>query len=208
MAQYFAIHADNPQLRLINQTVEILEKGGVIAIPTDSSYAMACAVDNKAAQEKIRRIRQVDDKHHFTLLCRNLSELSQYAKVNNSQFKLLKASTPGAYTFILPASRELPKRIHHPKRSTVGLRVPDHIVVQAVLEALNAPLLSMTLQLPQDEMPMSIAWEIRERLEHEVDLVIDSEIAQTGFTTVVDLTADEPSVIREGVGDVHAIGLA
>lgn len=208
MAQYFSIHADNPQARLIHQTVEILEKGGIIAIPTDSSYAIACSVGHKPAQEAIRRIRQVDDKHHFTLMCRNLSELSQYAKVNNSQFKLLKANTPGAYTFILPASRELPKRLHHPKRSTIGLRVPQHRVVQDLLEALDAPLLSMTLQLPADDMPMSIAWEIREALEHELDLVIDSEIAQMGFTTVVDLTDDEPTIVREGVGDISAIGLA
>jgi tRNA threonylcarbamoyl adenosine modification protein (Sua5/YciO/YrdC/YwlC family) len=207
MAQYFSINAENPQARLITQTVAILEKGGIVAIPTDSSYAIACLVGQRDAQESIRHIRQVDDSHHFTLMCRNLSELSTYAKVGNSQFRLLKANTPGPYTFILEASRELPKRLQHPKRSTIGLRVPNHSVVQAVLEVLDAPLLSMTLQLPEDDIPMSIAWEIRERLEHQIDAVIESDIVQMGFTTVVDLTAENPQLIRQGVGDIANLGL-
>lgn len=207
MAQYFVIHADNPQPRLVKQTVDILLGGGVIAYPTDSSYALGCALGFKEAQTKIRSIRGVDETHMFTLMCRNLSELSVYAKVDNAQFRLLKANTPGPYTFIMDASREVPRRLLHPKRSTIGMRVPQHTVTQAILEALNAPLLSMTLQLPEDESPMNIAWEIREELEHQVDLVIDSTIAQQGETTVVDLTGPSPQIIRQGIGAVEALGL-
>jgi tRNA threonylcarbamoyl adenosine modification protein (Sua5/YciO/YrdC/YwlC family) len=208
MAQYFVIHADNPQPRLVKQTVEILRQGGVIAYPTDSSYALGCALGNKEAQQAIRQIRGVDDSHLFTLMCRNLSELSVYAKVGNAQFRLLKANTPGPYTFILEASREVPRRLQHAKRSTIGLRVPKHHVIQSILEELNAPLLSMTLQLPEEEMPLNIAWEIRERLEHQVDLVIDSDISSAGETTVVDLTADTPLIVREGIGSIESLGLA
>jgi tRNA threonylcarbamoyl adenosine modification protein (Sua5/YciO/YrdC/YwlC family) len=207
MAQYFVIHADNPQPRLIKQAVDILLNGGVIAYPTDSSYALGCALGFKDAQTRIRNIRGVDDSHLFTLMCRNLSELSVYAKVDNAQFRLLKANTPGPYTFILEASREVPRRLLHAKRSTIGLRVPQHTVTQALLEALNAPLLSMTLQLPEDDAPLNIAWEIREQLEHQVDLVIDSSIAQMGETTVVDLTGEAPAVIREGIGTLAGLGL-
>lgn len=207
MAQYFVIHADNPQARLIKQAVDILQNGGVIAYPTDSSYALGCALGFKEAQAKIRSIRGVDDSHLFTLMCRNLSELSTYAKVDNAQFRLLKANTPGPYTFILEASREVPRRLLHAKRSTVGLRVPAHTVTQALLEALNAPLLSMTLQLPDDEAPLNIAWEIREQLEHQLDLVIDSSLAQAGETTVVDLTGASPEIIRQGIGTIDALGL-
>jgi len=207
MAQYFVINADNPQPRLIKQAVEILENGGIVAYPTDSSYALGCALGHKDAQDAIRRVRSLDDSHLFTLMCRNLSELSIYAKVNNAQFRLLKANTPGPYTFILEASREVPRRLQHAKRSTIGLRVPQHAVVQALLEALGAPLLSMTLQLPDDELPMSIAWEIRERLEHQIDLVIDSDTPQIGETTVVDLTGESPEILRQGIGNIEMLGI-
>ena len=201
MAQYFVIHADNPQPRLIQQAVKLMEEGGVIACPTDSSYALICMMQHKDAQTRIRRIRQVDDDHPFTLVCRDLAEISTYAKVNNSQFRLLKAYTPGAYTFLLEATREVPRRLQHPKRSTVGLRVPAHPVIQNLLEALHAPLLSMTLQLPGETVPMSVGWEIREMLEHHIDAVIDSDSIQSGPTTVLDLTEDPPALIRAGVAN-------
>jgi tRNA threonylcarbamoyl adenosine modification protein (Sua5/YciO/YrdC/YwlC family) len=206
MAQYFVIHAENPQARLIKHTVEILRDGGVIAYPTDSSYAFGCMLGNKEAQNRIRQIRQVDDKQLFTLVCSNLSELATYAKVDNAQFRLLKANTPGAYSFILNATKEVPKRLQHPKRSAVGIRVPNHQVVQAILDELGEPMLSMTLQIG-DEEPMNIAWEIRDKLEHQLDLVIDSEIHHIGFTTVIDLTEQTPQLIRQGVADASPFGL-
>lgn len=206
MAQYFVIHAENPQARLIKHTVEILRDGGVIAYPTDSSYAFGCMLGNKEAQDRIRQIRQVDDKQLFTLVCSNLSELATYAKVDNAQFRLLKANTPGAYSFILNATKEVPKRLQHPKRSAVGIRVPNHQVVQAILDELGEPMLSMTLQIG-DEEPMNIAWEIRDKLEHQLDLVIDSEIHHIGFTTVIDLTEQTPQLIRQGVADASPFGL-
>lgn len=199
MAQYFIIHAENPQTRLIQQAAQLIQQGGVIACPTDSSYAMVCSMEFKDAQTRIRRMRGVDDDHPFTLICRDLAEIGTYAKVNNSQFRLLKALTPGAYTFLLEASREVPRRLQHPKRSTIGLRVPRHIVTQALLESLKMPLISMTLQLPGDDVPMSVGWEIRETLEHQVDAVIDSDIAHVGATTVLDLTQDPPELVRAGV---------
>jgi tRNA threonylcarbamoyl adenosine modification protein (Sua5/YciO/YrdC/YwlC family) len=199
MAQYFVIHAENPQTRLIQQAAQWLKQGGVLACPTDSSYALVCLMEFKEAQTRIRRLRGVDDEHPFTLICRDLAEIGTYAKVNNSQFRLLKAMTPGAYTFLLEASREVPRRLQHPKRSTIGLRVPKHVVTQALLESLDSPLLSMTLQLPGDEAPMSVGWEIREALEHQVDAVIDSDIVHVGATTVVDLTQDPPELVRAGV---------
>jgi tRNA threonylcarbamoyl adenosine modification protein (Sua5/YciO/YrdC/YwlC family) len=207
MAQYFVIHAENPQARLIQHTVEILRAGGVIAYPTDSSYALGCMLGFKAAQDRIRQIRQVSDKQLFTLICRNLSELANYAKVDNAQFRLLKANTPGAYTFILNATREVPKRLQHPKRNAVGIRVPNHPVVQAILDALGEPMLSMTLQIGEDEAPMHMAWEIRERLEHQLALVIDAEMTPIGLTTVIDLTAETPQLIRQGVADAAPFGL-
>ncbi|MGJ8620263.1 MAG: L-threonylcarbamoyladenylate synthase [Methylophilaceae bacterium] len=207
MAQYFVIHAENPQARLIKHTVEILREGGVIAYPTDSSYALGCMLGVKEAQDKIRQIRQVSDKQLFTLICRNLSELAIYAKVDNTQFRLLKSNTPGAYSFILNATREVPRRLQHPKRNAVGIRVPDHPVVQAILDELGEPMLSMTLHITGDEAPMNIAWEIRERFEHQLDLVIDSEIQHVGLTTVIDLTDDTPQLIREGVADASPFGL-
>lgn len=199
MAQYFVIHAENPQSRLIQQAAQLLKQGGVLACPTDSSYALVCLMEFKDAQTRIRRLRGVDDEHPFTLICRDLAEIGTYAKVNNSQFRLLKAMTPGAYTFLLEASREVPRRLQHPKRSTIGLRVPKHVVTQALLEALDSPLLSMTLQLPGDEAPMSVGWEIREALEHQIDAVIDSDIVHVGATTVVDLTQEPPELVRAGV---------
>ena len=207
MAQYFVINAENPQARLIKHTVEILREGGVIAYPTDSSYALGCMMGYKDAQDKIRQIRGLDDSHLFTLLCSDLSALSTYAQVDNSQFRLLKANTPGAYTFVLKATKEVPRRLQHPKRSAVGIRVPNHAVVQALLETLAEPLLSMTLQLPEDDEPLNEAWEIRERLEHAVDLVIDSAISLAGLTTVIDLTESVPVLIRQGVADAAPFGL-
>lgn len=207
MSQYFSIHPQNPQQRLITQAAEIVRNGGVIAYPTDSSYALGCRLGDKEAQERIRAIRQVGDSKNFTLMCRNLAELATYAKVDNSQFRLLKANTPGSYTFILQASREVPRRLQHPKRSTIGLRVPDHAVTLALLEELNEPLLSMTLQLPGDDEPLNQAWEIRERLERLVDLVIDAGACDILPTTVIDLTGDEPVLTRRGKGDPAPFGL-
>ena len=207
MAQYFVINADNPQARLIKHSVEILREGGVIAYPTDSSYALGCMLGFKDAQDRIRQIRGVDDSHLFTVICRNLAELSVYAQVGNSQFRLLKANTPGAYTFVLKATRELPRRLQHPKRNEVGIRVPNHAVTQALLDALGEPLLSMTLQLPNENEPLNEAWQIREQLEHSVDLVIDSDISHAGLTTVIDLTEAAPLLIRQGAGDVAPFGL-
>ena len=208
MAQYFVINAENPQARLIKHTVEILREGGVIAYPTDSSYALGCMLGFKEAQDKIRQIRGVDDSHLFTLVCSDLSALSTYAQVDNNQFRLLKANTPGAYTFVLKATKEVPRRLQHPKRSAVGIRVPSHAVVQALLEALGEPILSMTLQLPDEDEPLNEAWEIRERLEHSVDLVIDSAITLAGLTTVIDLTESAPVLIRQGVADAAPFGLS
>ena len=207
MAQYFVIHPENPQARLVNQAVEILNNGGVVAYPTDSSYALGCVLGNKDAQTRIRDIRGVDESHHFTLVCRNLAELATYAQVDNSQFRLLKANTPGQYTFILKATREVPRRLQHPKRSTIGLRVPEHAVTQTILEALNGPLLSMTLALPDEEYPLNEAWEIRDRLEHQLDLVIDAGPCAIIPTTVIDLTGEIPQLIRAGAGNLKPFGL-
>lgn len=209
MSQYFNIHLDNPQQRLIAQTADILRGGGVIAYPTDSGYALGCMVGSSGdAQTRIRQIRGVDDKHLFTLICRNLSELGNYAIVSNSQFRLLKANTPGAYTFILQATREVPRKLQHPKRNTIGIRVPQHNVVQAILEALDAPLLSMTLHLADDEEALTEAWEIRDKLERQLDLIIDVGQAAYGETSVIDLTSDVPTLIRQGQGDLTPFDLA
>lgn len=207
MSQYFVINAENPQARLIKHAVEILREGGVIAYPTDSSYALGCMMGFKDAQDNIRQIRELDDSHLFTLVCSDLSELSTYAQVDNSQFRLLKANTPGAYTFVLRATKEVPRRLQHPKRNAVGIRVPNHAVLQALLHALAEPLLSMTLQLPNDDAPLNDAEEIRDRLENQVDLVIDSAISFAGLTTVIDLTASAPVLIRQGVADAAPFGL-
>ena len=188
MSQLFNINLANPQARLIAHTAEILQAGGVIAYPTDSGYALGCMIGHSDAQARIRQIRAADEQHLFTLVCRNLAELGNYAIVSNSQFRLLKANTPGAYTFILNATREVPRKLQHPKRNTIGLRVPEHAVVQAILEAINAPLLSMTLLLPDEEEMLTQAWEIREKLEHSVDLVIDVGHCVAGATSVINLT--------------------
>lgn len=208
MAQYFVIHPQNPQARLVHQAVEILRAGGVVAYPTDSSYALGCILGNKEAQQRIRAIRGVDESHHFTLVCRNLAELATYAQVDNSQFRLIKANTPGQYTFILKASREVPRRLQHPKRSTIGLRVPAHAVTQAILEELDQPLLSMTLLLAEDSEPINAGWQIRERLEHQLDLVIDAGACLAEPTTVIDLTGDAPQLLRLGSGNPAAFGLS
>lgn len=208
MSQLFNIHLDNPQPRLIKHTAEILQAGGVIAYPTDSGYALGCMLGSSDAQTRIRQIRGVDDKHLFTLICRNLSELGTYAIVNNSQFRLLKANTPGAYTFILNATRDVPRKLQHPKRNTIGIRVPQHSIVQAILEAIDAPLLSMTLNVAGDEDDMTEAWQIRERLEHQLDLVVDAGQSPVSATSVIDLTGDAPTLIRAGQGDIAPFGLA
>ena len=200
MAQLFTIHPDNPQKRLIKQAVEIIRGGGIIVYPTDSCYALGCHLGDKAAVERMRAIRQVDARHHFALVCRDLAEIATYARVDNSQFRLLKATTPGSYTFILQATREVPKRLQHPSRRTIGLRVPDHRVVSALLDELGEPLLSSTLLLPGDAAPLNDAHEIRERLEHQVDLILDGGPCGIEPTTVVNLTGEVPVVTRAGKG--------
>jgi tRNA threonylcarbamoyl adenosine modification protein (Sua5/YciO/YrdC/YwlC family) len=207
MSQLFNIHLDNPQPRLIKHTAEILQAGGVIAYPTDSGYALGCMLGSSNAQTRIRQIRGVDDKHLFTLICRNLSELGTYAIVNNSQFRLLKANTPGAYTFILNATRDVPRKLQHPKRNSIGIRVPQHAVVQAILEAIDAPLLSMTLNIVGNIENLSEAWQIRDQLEHQLDLVIDAGQSPVSATTVIDLTGDAPALIRAGQGNLAPFGL-
>ena len=201
MAQLFTVHPENPQPRLIRLAAEIVRSGGVIVYPTDSCYALGCQIGDKGAMERIRRIRELDERHHLSLVCRDLAEIAQYAKVDNSQFRLLKASTPGSYTFILRATREVPKRLMHPSRRTIGLRVPDHAVAQALLEELREPLLSSTLLLPGDDVPLNDGEEIRERLERAVDAVLDAGSCGIETTTVVDLTGDAPVITREGKGD-------
>lgn len=206
MSQLFNINLANPQARLITHTAEILQAGGVIAYPTDSGYALGCMIGHSDAQARIRQIRAADEQHLFTLVCRNLAELGNYAIVSNSQFRLLKANTPGAYTFILNATREVPRKLQHPKRNTIGLRVPEHAVVQAILEAIDAPLLSMTMLLPDEEEMLTQAWAIREKLEHSVDLVIDVGHCVAGATSVINLTQDVPELIRAGLGDLGPFG--
>lgn len=200
MSQFFQIHPDNPQQRLIDMAVEIINGGGVIVYPTDSGYALGCHIGDKAAMERIRTIRQVDAKHNFTLVCRDLSEISLYAKVSNSAYRLIKNHTPGPYTFILKATKEVPRRLQNPKRKTIGLRVPDNIIAQALLGALGEPLMSSTLILPGDDMPMTDPYDIRDTLEHSLDLVIDGSYCGFEPTTVVELTEDVPVVTREGLG--------
>lgn len=211
MAQYFEVHPQNPQPRLLRQAAALLQQGQVLAIPTDSSYALVCRLDDKAAVEQLRRIRGVDDKHLLTLLCKDLSELASYARVDNRQFRLMKAATPGPYTFVLEASKEVPRRVSHPQRKTIGLRVPDHPVVRELLTILDAPLLASTLILPGEQEPLSDAQDIRTRLEKDVAAVIDSGPVAIRPTTVLDLTAmdggGEPEVLRAGQGDLARLGL-
>lgn len=205
MSQYFVIHPTNPQRRLIVQAAEIVRDGGVIAYPTDSCYALGCHLGDKDAMVRLRRIRQVDENHHFTLMCRDLSEIALFARVDNAQYRLIKALTPGSYTFILEGTRELPRRLLHPRRKTIGLRVPEHPVAQALLAELNEPLLSTTLMLPSDETPLSEATDIRARLERELDLVMDAGPCGIEPTTVVDLTGDTVEILRKGKGSITPI---
>ena len=201
MAQYFAINSSNPQARLIKQAAQMVRDGKVIVYPTDSCYAIGCHLDDKNAVARIRQIRGVDDNHHMTLVCRDLSELSHYALVNNMQFRLLKHNTPGSYTFILQATKEIPKRLQHPKRSTIGVRIPDHAITLALLEELGEPLLSSTMILPNEESPLNDAQQIRSLLEQQVDLVIDGGAVSAEPTSVIDLTRDMPILVRAGRGD-------
>lgn len=201
MSQFFQIHPDNPQARLVRQAVDILRDGGVIVYPTDSAYAIGCRIGDKAALDRIRRIRRLDDRHNFTLVCRDLSEIATYARVDNAIYRLLKHHTPGAFTFILRATSEVPRRLMHPKRRTVGLRVPDNAIAQALLADLNEPLMSVTLIMPGDVLPLIDPYEIRELLEHEVDLVVDGGYCGMEATTVVDLVDEPPLILRAGKGD-------
>ena len=212
MSQHFEVHPQNPQPRLLKQAAQILQAGGIAAVPTDSSYALVCRLDDKAAAENLRRIRQVDDKHHLTLLCRDLSELASYARVDNRQYRLLKLGTPGAYTFILEASKEVPRRVSHPSRKTIGLRVPEHTALQELLAQHGAPLLATTLIPPGETEALNDPYDIRERFEHDLAGVIDAGACALEPTTVVDLTpmdkGDDPVVLREGAGPLAAIGMA
>jgi len=207
MSQYFEVHPDNPQPRLLKQAVQILHGGGIAAIPTDSSYALVCHLDDKAAAEHLRRVRGVDDKHHLTLLCRDLSELASYARVDNRQYRLLKLGTPGAFTFILEATKEVPRRVSHPSRRTIGLRVPDHRVTQALLALLGQPLLATTLIPPGDSEPLNDPQQIRERFQKTVQAIVDAGACPRLPTTVIDLTGDETLLVRRGRGDPALLGL-
>jgi tRNA threonylcarbamoyl adenosine modification protein (Sua5/YciO/YrdC/YwlC family) len=207
MSQYFEVHPLNPQARLLKQAAQILHDGGVAAIPTDSSYALACHLDDKAAAEQLRRIRQVDDRHHLTLLCRDLSEVASYARVDNKQYRLLKLATPGPFTFILEATKEVPRRLSHPSRRTIGLRVPDHPVTSALLDIVGQPLIATTLIAPGESEPMNDPLEIRERFEKQVQAIVDAGACPMQPTTVIDLSGDAPVVIRLGRGDPALLGL-
>jgi len=207
MSQYFEVHPQNPQVRLLRQAAQILQAGGVAAVPTDSSYALVCQLDDKAAAERLRRLREVDERHHLTLLCRDLSELANYARVDNRQFRLLKLGTPGPYTFILEATKEVPRRLSHPSRRTIGLRVPEHKVLQALLEVFEAPLLATTLIPPGETEPMNDPGDIRERFERHLQAVVDAGACPAQPTTVVDLTGESPELIRVGRGDPARLGL-
>ena len=208
MSQYFEVHPDNPQPRLLKQAAQVLHAGGVAAVPTDSSYALVCRLDDKAAAESLRRIRGVDDKHLLTLLCRDLSELASYARVDNRQFRLLKLGTPGPFTFILEATKEVPRRLSHPSRRTIGLRVPDHAVTQALLEQMGQPLIATTLIAPGEHEPMNDPHEIRERFQKLLQAVVDAGACPMQPTTVVDLTGPEPALVRQGRGEPQVLGLA
>jgi tRNA threonylcarbamoyl adenosine modification protein (Sua5/YciO/YrdC/YwlC family) len=207
MAQFFSVHPDNPQVRLLRQAATLLQEGHVLAVPTDSSYALVCHLDDKAAVDRLRHIRGMDERHHLTLLCRDLSELASYARVDNLQYRMLRLGTPGPFTFILKASREVPRRVSHPQRKTIGLRVPDHRTLQALLALLEAPLLGTTLILPGQTEPLSDPVLIRQALEHEVAGVIDAGPCGLEPTTVVDLSGDAPTVIRQGQGAIERIGM-
>lgn len=207
MSQFFSIHPDNPNPRLIRQAAEVLRNGGIVVYPTDSCYALGCHLDDRDAVTRIRQIRKLDEQHHLTLMCRDLSEISRYAKVDNVKFRLLKSNTPGSYTFILEATKEVPKRLQHPKRSTIGIRIPDHPVALALLEELGEPISSSTLILPEQEGPLNDAGQIRDLLEKQVELVIDGGSVGVDFTTVIDLTGAVPVLLRRGKGDVAPFGI-
>ena len=202
MAEFIEIHPQNPQPRLVREVANLIEAGGIVAYPTDSSYAFGWAMGNKGAQERIRRIKSLDKNHHFTLVCEDLSELSHFARVDNQAYRMLKGLTPGPYTFILPATRQVPNRLQHPKRKSIGIRVPDHPIALALLRELPEPLMSTTLQLPDQEVPMNDPWEIRERLEHDLVAVVDGGPCALKSTSVIDLTGPVPVVTRAGLGDV------
>ena len=207
MAQYFNLHPDNPQPRLLAQAAALLNQGGVLAVPTDSGYALACHLDDKDAAERLRQVRQLDAHHPLSLLCHDLRELSSYARVDNAQFRLLKAGTPGPFTFVLPASRQVPKRVSHPRRKTIGLRVPAHTALQALLAEHGAPLLAATLVMPGEDAPLTDALDIRERLEKQIAAVIDAGACPAQPSTVIDLSGDVPAVLRHGLGDAASLGL-
>jgi len=207
MSQYFEVHPDNPQPRLLKQAAQILHAGGIAAVPTDSSYALVCHLDDKIAAENLRRIRGVDDKHHLTLLCRDLSELASYARVDNKQYRLLKLGTPGPFTFILEATKEVPRRVSHPSRRTIGLRVPDHRVTQDLLAVFGEPLLATTLIAPGETDPMNDPHQIRDRFQKLIQAVVDAGACPMQPTTVIDLTGDEPVLVRSGRGDPAQLGL-
>lgn len=204
MSQFFQIHPENPQARLIKQAVEIIEKGGVIAYPTDSAYALGCHLGDKKAADKIRQIRRLSEKHNFTLVCRDLSDISLYAKLDNSQYRQIKAHTPGPYTFILDATSEVPRRLMNPKRRQIGIRIPENAIALALLEEFGQPIMSTTLILPGDDVPMTDPYEIRSMLEHTLDLVIDGGFCGFEATSVVDLSTEQPTIVREGCGNVSA----
>lgn len=207
MTHYLSIHPENPQQRLIEQAAKMLRDGQILALPTDACYVLACHLGDKEALDRLRVMKGVDDRHHLTLMCRDLSEIANYARVDNTQYRLLKSCTPGAYTFILEGSKELPRRVMHAKRKTIGLRVPDHKVIQALLAELGEPILTTTLQLPGDELPMQVAWEIQERLDEQIGAVIDAGDCGIEPTTVVDLTDSTPELIRLGCGPLASLGL-
>jgi len=206
MSQYFSVHPTHPQPRLIAQAAAIVRAGGVIAYPTDSCYAIGCHIGDKEAMQRLRNIRKIDDKHHLTLMCRDLSEIATYAQVDNVQYRLLRKLTPGSYTFILRASKEVPRRLLHPRRKTIGMRVPEHAVAQSLLSALGDPLLSATLSLPEDALPLNDGEEIRTRLEHVLDLVLDAGSCGVDPTTIVDLTGATPELLRQGKGSLEPFG--
>jgi tRNA threonylcarbamoyl adenosine modification protein (Sua5/YciO/YrdC/YwlC family) len=208
VAKYFDVHPDNPQPRSIRQVADIVRADGLIAYPTDSCFALGCRMGNKDGLDRIRSIRHLDDRHHFTLVCQDFAQLGQFVQINNASFRAVKAATPGPYTFILPATREVPRRLLHPKKKTVGVRIPDHVVAQALLAELGEPLLSSTLLLPGQEEPMTMGWEIKETLDHVIDAVLDSGECGTEPTTVIDLSGGEPELLRLGAGDPTRFGFA
>lgn len=201
MAKYFDVHPENPQPRLIGQVVDVLRADGLIAYPTDSCFALGCQLGNKRGIDRIRAIRRLDDRHHFTLVCEDFAQLGQLVHINNAVFRAIKASTPGSYTFILPATKEVPRRLMHPKKKTVGVRIPDHVAAQALVRELGEPVVSSTLLLPDEQEPLTQGWDIKERLDNEVEAVLDSGDCGTEPTTVVDFSEEEPEVVREGAGD-------